>query len=212
LCTHLTSKATFTPPHAPDVWIPFQFDLNSDSQANYFQVAGRLKPGVPLGQAQLELNVIAHWLQQQYPNDDKDRGLRLMPLTTALLGDQRSVLGMMLGAVGFVLLIGCANIANLQLVRSRVRQKEMALRAALGASPQRIVRQLLAENVVLGLAGGVVGVLLAFWGVAWIVAKGPTGVPRLDESSVDASTLAFAEYGLPTVDGPSTRLVEPTFP
>jgi putative ABC transport system permease protein len=203
-----------------DVWIPAAFTAQqiADHDNHFLNVVGRLKPGVPLGQAQSELNVIAHWLQQQYPNDDKDRGFRLMPLTTALLGDQRSVLGMMLGAVGFVLLIGCANIANLQLVRSRVRQKEMALRAALGASPQRIVRQLLAENVVLGLAGGVVGVLMAFWGVAWIVAKGPAGVPRLDESSVDTSTLAFAcgvalissfLFGLaPALRSASTRLSE----
>jgi putative ABC transport system permease protein len=203
-----------------DVWIPAAFTVEqiADHDNHYLNVVGRLKPGVSLGQAQSELNVIAHWLQQQYPIDDKDRSFRLMPLTTALLGDQRSVLGMMLGAVGFVLLIGCANIANLQLVRSRVRQKEMALRAALGASPQRIVRQLLAENVVLGLAGGVLGVLLAFWGVSWIVAKGPAGVPRLDESSVDASTLAFAcgvalissfLFGLaPALRSASTRLSE----
>jgi putative ABC transport system permease protein len=99
---------------------------------------------------------------------------------------------MMLAAVGFLLLIACANIANLQLARSRTRQKEIAMRAALGASPNRIVRQLLAENVVLGLAGGVVGVLLAYWAVAWIIAHGPAEMPRLDQSRIDASTLAFA--------------------
>src|SRR5208282_639516 len=121
-----------------------------------------------------------------------DRGFRLEPLTTALLGDQRSVMQMMLAAVGFVLLIACANIANLQLARSRARQKEMALRASLGASPHRIVRQLLVENVVLGLASGVFGILLAFWGVSWIVANGPAGVPRLDQSSIDTRALVFA--------------------
>jgi predicted permease len=128
------------------------------------------------------------------------------------------MLRMMLAAVGFVLLIGCANIANLQLVRSRTRQKEIAVRAALGASPQQILRQLLTENIVLGIVSGVVGVLLAFWGVSWIVAKGPAEVPRLSESSIDATTLGFAcavtlfaslLFGLaPALRSASTRLNE----
>ena len=201
-----------------DVWIPAAYSPQqlADHDDHYLSVAGRLKPGVSLAQAQSEASVIALRLQQQYPIDDKDRGFRLEPLTTALLGDQRSVMQMMLAAVAFVLLIACANIANLQLARSRTRQKEMAVRAALGASPRRIVRQLLAESVVLGLASGVVGVLLAFWGVAWIVANGPAGVPRLDVSHVDAATLAFAcgvallssfLFGLaPALRSASTRL------
>jgi putative ABC transport system permease protein len=201
-----------------DVWIPAAYTPQqlADHDDHYLSVAGRLKPGVSLAQAQSEASVIALRLQQQYPIDDKDRGFRLEPLTTALLGDQRSVMQMMLAAVAFVLLIACANIANLQLARSRTRQKEMAVRTALGASPQRIVRQLLAESVVLGLASGVVGVLLAFWGVAWIVANGPAGVPRLELSHVDAATLAFAcgaallssfLFGLaPALRSASTRL------
>src|SRR5258707_1397801 len=134
-----------------------------------------LKPGTSQAQAQSEFNVIAEWLRKQYAIDAQDRGFRLQPLGTALLGDQRLGLRMMLAAVGVLLLIACANIANLQLARSRTRQKEIAMRAALGASPNRIVRQLLAENVVLGLAGGVVGVLLAYWAVAWIIGHGPAG-------------------------------------
>ncbi len=180
--------------NSSDVWIPEAFTPQqlSDHDDHYLNVIGRLKPGISLAQAQSELNIIALRLQQQYPIDDKDRGFRLLPLATALLGDQQSVLRMLLAAVAFVLLIACANIANLQLARSRTRQKEMAVRAALGASPRRIVRQLLAENVVLGLASGIVGIFLAFWGVSWIVANGPANVPRLDQSSVDASALAFA--------------------
>ncbi len=125
---------------------------------------------------------------------------------------------MMLAAVGFVLLIACANIANLQLARSRARQKEMAVRASLGASPRRLVRQLLVENVVLGLASGAFGILLAFWSASWIVANGPAGVPRLDQSSIDARSLVFAcgialisslLFGLaPALRSSSTRLSE----
>jgi putative ABC transport system permease protein len=180
--------------NSSDVWIPEAFTPQQlgDHDDHYLNVIGRLKPGISLAQGQSELNIIALRLQQQYPIDDKDRGFRLLPLATALLGDQQSVLRMLLAAVAFVLLIACANIANLQLARSRTRQKEMAVRAALGASPRRIVRQLLAENLVLGLASGIVGILLAFWGVSWIVANGPANVPRLDQSSVDASALAFA--------------------
>ena len=177
-----------------EIWVPEAFTSQqlADHDYHYLNVMGRLKPDVSLAQARSELNVIALRLQKMYPIDDKERGLTATPLTTVLLGDQRLALQMMLAAVGFVLLIACANIANLQLVRSRTRQKEIALRAALGASPARVLRQLLTENVVLGLFSGVVGVLLAFWGVSWIVAKGPAEVPRLVESSIDGTTLAFA--------------------
>ena len=177
-----------------DIWIPEAFTAQklADHDNHYLNVMGRLKPGVSTAQAQSELNVIALRLQKQYPLDEKDRGLVITPLTTVLLGDQKVALWTMLAAVGFVLLIACANIANLRLVKSRARQKEIALRAALGASPQRILRQLMTENVVLGLAGGVLGVLLALWGVSWIVAKGPAEVPRLAESSIDPTTLVFA--------------------
>jgi len=203
-----------------DLWFPAAFTAQrlADHDNHFLDVMGRLKPGISLSQAQSELNVIALRLQNQYPIDDKDRGFRLVPLTTALLGDERSALRMMLGAVGFVLLIACANIANLQLARARTRQKEMAVRAALGASPLRIVRQLLAECLVLGIASGVVGVILAYWGVSWIVAKGPATVPRLDQASVDAGTLGFAcavtlfssfLFGLaPALRSASTRLSE----
>jgi putative ABC transport system permease protein len=203
-----------------DLWVPAAFTPAqlAEHDDHYLDVIARLKPGVAMAQAQSELNVIARRLQQQYPLDDADRGFRIEPLASALLGDQRLSLRMMLAAVGFLLLIGCANIANLQLARSRTRQKEIALRAALGASPGRIVRQLLAENVVLGIAGGAVGVLLAYWAVSWIVGHGPAEMPRLDQSRIDASTLAFAcvvtllssfLFGLaPALRSASTRLNE----
>ena len=177
-----------------DLWVPAAFTPQqlADHDNHYLNVMARLKPGVSLAQAQAELNIIALRLQQQYPIDDKERGFHVEPLTTTLLGDERPIFRMMFAAVGVVLLIACANIANLQLARSRTRQKEIAVRAALGASSQRIVRQLLAENAVLGLAGGVAGILLAIWGLSWIVAHGPAEVPRLDQSRVDAITLVFA--------------------
>jgi putative ABC transport system permease protein len=177
-----------------DLWVPQRFTTEqiADHDNHYLTVLARLKPDVSLEQAQSELNVIAARLAQDYPIDNKDRRFKARPLTELLLGDQRLALRIMLAAVGFVLLIACANIANLQLARSRTRQKEMALRAALGASRRRLVRQLLVENVVLGLAGGAVGVLLAYWGLAWIIAHGPAEMPRLEESRIDTGALAFA--------------------
>jgi putative ABC transport system permease protein len=203
-----------------DLWVPAAFTPAqlAEHDDHYLNVVARLKSGVIIAQVQSELDLIAHRLQQQYPLDDADRGFHIQPLANALLGDQRLSLRMMLAAVGFLLLIACANIANLQLARSRGRQKEIAMRAALGASANRIVWQLLAENIVLGLAGAVAGVFLAYWAVWWISAHGPAEIPRLDESRIDASTLAFASvvallssflFGLaPALRSASTRLNE----
>jgi putative ABC transport system permease protein len=176
------------------MWVPAAFTAQqlANHDDHYLSVIGRLKPGVTLAKAQSELDVIARRLQAQFPMDDKDRGLRATPLTTALLGDERLTFQLLSASVGFLLLIACANIANLQLSRGRVRTKEIAVRAAVGASAARIVRQLLLENLLLAVAAGAVGVALAYAGVAWIVAKGPAGVPRLAQSSVDATALAFS--------------------
>jgi predicted permease len=177
-----------------DLWVPAAYTPQqlADHDDHYLSVIGRLAPGVKLDAAQSELNLIAQRLQRQYPIDDKDRSFRVTPLSTALLGDQQLTLQMLLASVGFLLLIACANVANLQLARAQTRKKEIAVRAALGASPKRIVSQLLTENVVLGIVSGGVGVLLAYGAVAWIVAKGPSQVPRLDQSSVDGTALAVA--------------------
>src|SRR5207248_2151341 len=146
-----------------DIWVPAAFTPTqvADHDNHYLNVFARLKDGVSLQRAQAEMNVIAAREQQQHPIDDKERGFSLHPLAETLLGDQRVTLLTVLGAVGLVLLIACANIANLQLARARGRQKEIAVRVALGATPRRIVRQLLAENFVLAATSAMLGVLLA---------------------------------------------------
>jgi len=176
------------------LWVPAAYTAAqlADHDNHYLTVAGRLKAGVSLASAQSELNLIAQRLQQQYPVDDKERGLRATPLSAVLLGDQQLTLRMLLASVAFLLLIACANIANLQLARAQTRKREIAVRAALGASVKRIVSQLLVENILLALVSGALGVLLAYACVHWIVAKGPSGIPRLDQSSVDGAVLAFA--------------------
>jgi len=177
-----------------DIWVPAAFTAAqlADHDNHFLNVFARLKDGVALSQAKSEMNVIASREQQLHPIDDKDRGFSLTPLTEILLGDQRLTLFTVLGAVGFVLLIACANIANLQLARARGRQKEVAVRVALGATPKRIVRQLLAENFVLSAVSAILGVILAIGGVRWLVANAPAGVPRIDEARVDFVALLFA--------------------
>jgi predicted permease len=177
-----------------DIWLPAAFNPErlTNHDEHYLNVLVRLKDGVSLQQARAEMNVIAARQAQRYPLDDKDRGFSLTPLTDALLGDQRVTLFTILGAVGFVLLIACANIANLQLARARGRRKEVAVRAALGASPLRIIRQLLAENVALAAVSAVLGIVIALVGVPWLVARAPAGVPRIEEAHIDLTALLFA--------------------
>ena len=176
------------------LWAPIAFTQQqiTDYADHYMDVVARLKPGATLGEGRAELRVLASRAEKAHPLDNKERTFDAKPLATLLLGDQRLALVTMLAAVGLVLLIACANIANLQLARARRRQREIAVRAALGASPFRIARQLLAENIVLGIISAGVGVLLAYWGLAWIIAKGPRQVPRLEYATLDVQALGFA--------------------
>jgi predicted permease len=151
----------------------------------------RLKEGTSIETANAELNTIAARLEQQYPDTNTGRRVRIESLRESVVGDIRPTLLTLLGAVGFVLLIACANVANLLLTRSAARQREMAIRTALGAGRLRILRQLFTESLVLALAGGVVGLLLAIWGTNVISSYIPEGIPRMSELGVDGSVLAF---------------------
>jgi len=154
-------------------------------------VIGRLKPGVTLLQAQAEMDSIARNLAQAHPDANQGRGIALVPFKQDVVGDVQSILWVLMGAVGFVLLIACANVANLLLARSTGRAREFAIRAALGASPARIVRQLLTESVLLGLAGGGLGLLLARFGMQSVLAALPDTLPRMESITVDSHVLLF---------------------
>ena len=175
------------------VWVPIAFtpEEKADSRKGYLDVIARLRPGVSLAQAQQEMSAIAKSLETEL-EENRGRGVRLASLTEVYVGQYRSRLLILLGAVGFVLLIACVNVANLLLARGAGRGKEIAIRAALGAGRGRVLRQLLTESLVLGVVGGTAGLVLAFWAVRALRAAAPESVPRLDEAGLDPITLAFA--------------------
>jgi putative ABC transport system permease protein len=176
----------------PEAWAPLAADYNKDGRrGDYLNVIGRLKPGTTVEQARAEMATITQRLEQQYPATNTGWSAIVMPLHERFVGDVRPALMVLLGAVCFLLLIACANVANLLLARSTARQKEFAIRAALGARRARIIQQLLTESVMLGLSGGALGLLFAFWGIELLTSLSPGGVPRLTEIDVDARVLTF---------------------
>jgi putative ABC transport system permease protein len=165
-----------------DLWIPFQFDPNTTDQAHYFVAAARLKPGVTIPQAQAQLKLAALEFNRKYPGVNEKGGFDVQPLKDSVVSDSRSSLLVLVGAVGFVLLIACANVANLLMVRAAGRSREFAIRSALGAGRARIIRQLLTESVLLSLTGGVLGLILGFIGVRALLAVSPGDIPRIGEA------------------------------
>lgn len=166
-------------------------DVTQTRRMGYLTVVALLKPGVSLQQAAGEMETITARLRQQYPDSNNKRFNRVVSLHQHLVGDTNKLLWLLLGAVTFVLLIGCANVANLLLASGASRHKEMAIRAALGASRWRVIRQLFTESTLLALTGGVVGLLIAFWGLAAITKLLPADFPRLNEIHIDLRVLGF---------------------
>ncbi len=176
-----------------DLWTPLALDAGrSDRSRRFLLVMGRLKPGVTIEQARAEMEAIAGRLGQEYPETNAGWGVNPVPLREEMFsGDAQLVLGLLIGAVAFVLLIACANVANLQLARAQSRQREIAIRAALGAGRLRLIRQLLAESMLLSLLGGTLGLLLALWGNELLSARYASSIPILDRVSIDGLVLGF---------------------
>jgi putative ABC transport system permease protein len=175
-----------------EFWVPVAFTPERKAQHDEHSlfVVGRLKPEFSMAQAQSEMDTIAHRQALKYPQEDGDRGAHVSRLDDVLLSSFRPGLYMLLGSVGFVLLIACSNIGNLQLVRSRARSKETAIRSALGASPRRLLQQLAIESIVLASMGGCFGLATAYCGLRWLVRAAPD-IPRLDQARLDGWAVLF---------------------
>ena len=178
-----------------DLWLPFQFEAVSDNLGHFFDVAALLQPGVTVSQANAQLKLAAAQFLREHPKANPHQGFAVEGLRESIVGDSRKSLLVMLGVVSLVLLIACANVANLLLARATGRKREFAIRSALGAARARIVRQLLIESVLLAVTGGVLGFVLGFIGVRMLLAISPAGLPLIGENGarlgIDWRVLAF---------------------
>src|SRR5579871_6838477 len=199
----------FHPDPVADVFMAMQADPESTNQGHYLLVAARLKPGLTVGAAQADLKLAGERFRQANPKwMDKTESVTVLPLREALVGDVKPALLILAGAVGFVLLIACANVANLLLARASGRHKEIAIRTAMGASRGRLVSQLLTESMLLGGVSGLIGFLLGAWGVRILLALSPGNLPRVNEkghfvtmvSALDWKVLAFT-FGIAVFTG-----------
>ncbi len=179
-------------PEAAELWVPLGLDTTMFTRTDHGLASmARLKPGVSLAQAQAEMDVIARRIEEQNPVTNEGLGVTLGSLHTVLAGDYRKALLILLGVVGFVLLVACANVANLMLARTSARQKEFAVRAAMGASRGRIIRQALTESLLLSLLGAGFGLLLAMWGIRLLLTLIPVKLPFWMNFNLDLRVLAF---------------------